>query len=509
MVSSLPAVVGALLSHLYLPESPYFDLSQNRIPALLSSLRLLAQQHTAPQRATAALAAVGRMEREWKRRLLSDPSNDEDDDSNDEFGDGNGGEKFYSSDNSKSDTSNGANAYSDAGNETDCLDDYPPSQSLSQSQKQKLLAGKSSPNASGVAVGSALVAGSSLSSDAADFATGDSLGGSGDGRLSGTTLAQHRSSPRLTPAAPHSGGNSMTTTIATTAAAAVTSGGSRPLRSRPNATAAVLAGSPVPPTRSRSLSTLNMTVAGVFSALAAEFSNCFAIASTLFQGKLFRITLLLQFVWFSLSFSTYGFSVWVPALFAHVGFKSSRFADAFIFTLAQVPACALGTYAVDHASVGRRRLLVAGALLTTLCTGIFAVEHSDKTLALVLVCLYQVFTTLAWNALDCLATESFPAPARSTAFALQAAAGRVGAILGQFMFSYLIDVSVTMLLGACAAITVFTALAGLALPAGLGEEAHAAATCTNSGAAANGDIGGAVMVEGDLKMRQLSLSSKG
>jgi hypothetical protein len=215
--------------------------------------------------------------------------------------------------------------------------------------------------------------------------------------------------------------------------------------------------------------------------VASEAAGCWSVAGTLFQRPHLRPLLLLQFAWFTLSMSTYGLSIWVPSLFAHVGFKSSRFADSFIFTAAQVPACAIGTVAVDHASVGRRRLLVAGALLTTLCTGAFALHHSDKAMALTLICCYQVFTTLTWNALDVLATEAFPAGARSTAFALQSAAGRVGAIVGQFLFSYLIDVSVTALLGACAAITVLTTVAGLALPSdeALGG-AHAIAAAANA-----------------------------
>jgi nitrate/nitrite transporter NarK len=48
--------------------------------------------------------------------------------------------------------------------------------------------------------------------------------------------------------------------------------------------------------------------------------------------------------------------------------------------------------------------------------------------------------------LDCLSTESYPTTLRTTGMAVLAGAGRLGSVAGQFVFSWLIDVSVAALL---------------------------------------------------------------
>ncbi len=224
----------------------------------------------------------------------------------------------------------------------------------------------------------------------------------------------------------------------------------------------------------------------LFSALSDTASALTAFTATarpLYRTPFFTRTLALQAVWAGLSLASYGLALWLPQLLKGAGFGKDRYAGAFLFTLAQAPGCALGTWGIDAPWGGKRRLLVGGAAATAAVGALFALagggaveDDGDdgqggggggvwggKGVALALICLYQIFTSVVWNTLDVLATVAFPASARSTAFALQAAAGRAGAIMGQFAFSYLVGVAPGAALWLCSGMMGAVALVGVGM----------------------------------------------
>jgi VNT family MFS transporter (synaptic vesicle glycoprotein 2) len=85
-------------------------------------------------------------------------------------------------------------------------------------------------------------------------------------------------------------------------------------------------------------------------------------------------------------------------------------------------------------------------------------------LVVLAACILNAVSTISWNSLDCLSTESFPTALRTTALGVLAASGRLGSIVAQFVFGALIDVSVPLLLTTAAAVLGAGALSSLLLP---------------------------------------------
>lgn len=171
------------------------------------------------------------------------------------------------------------------------------------------------------------------------------------------------------------------------------------------------------------------------------------------------VMLLLQSCWFTISLASDGIAVWIPSLYEEAGFSTSKYASVFIFSFSQLPAMLICFLLIDHPKYGRERLLFAGCGVAVASTFCFAFSHTSMLFCVVLSCLFELSVTVAFNALDALATESFPTHARATAFAVQSASGRLGAIAAQILFSALIEKSLTLLLLVCTFVLFVAALA--------------------------------------------------
>lgn len=150
----------------------------------------------------------------------------------------------------------------------------------------------------------------------------------------------------------------------------------------------------------------------------------------LFSPPLRKTTLILLVIWFTLCFGSYGISTWISELFMNIG-VSNVYADAFIFALANLPGNLISIYYVE--TYGRKRLLTWGMSLAAVAALCFAIDTKQTKMVVFFAALYNAFSTVGWNSLDCLSVESFPTNVRTSAMGVLAAAGRLGAILAQFI----------------------------------------------------------------------------
>jgi len=171
-------------------------------------------------------------------------------------------------------------------------------------------------------------------------------------------------------------------------------------------------------------------------------SGRYAMAKLL-SPPLIKTTLVLTVIWFTLCFGSYGISTWISELFMDLG-VSNAFLDSFIFSLANLPGNIVSIFYVE--TLGRRRLLTYGMGLSAIAAFGFAIDTKHKETVVLFAALFNAFSTVGWNSLDCLSCESFPTNVRTSAMGILAAAGRLGAVLAQFVNGSLED-NVPLLLG--------------------------------------------------------------
>merc|ERR1719158_1747205 len=88
--------------------------------------------------------------------------------------------------------------------------------------------------------------------------------------------------------------------------------------------------------------------------------------------------------------------------------------------------------------LGRKFFLVFSMLMSGACVFfIYLVKSEAANLAL--SCVFGFVSTMGFNSLDCLGIELFPTNVRSTAMAVTLAVARLGAILGNLVFGYLVE----------------------------------------------------------------------
>ena len=180
-----------------------------------------------------------------------------------------------------------------------------------------------------------------------------------------------------------------------------------------------------------------------------------------FAPSLLRTSLLLMIVWFALSLGWYGLTLWIPTIFAESDIELDEFQDAFLVQAANLPGNVISSLLVDR--VGRKGVLAWSLVFACAAAVAFPFARTEWTVVLC-ACLLNAASTCSWNALDCLSTESFPTSLRATSMGLLAATGRLGSVVGQFIFGALIHVSLFALLGVAGAVLLLGALAGALLP---------------------------------------------
>jgi hypothetical protein len=178
-----------------------------------------------------------------------------------------------------------------------------------------------------------------------------------------------------------------------------------------------------------------------------------------------RTATLLSVVWFCISFGWYGLILWLPTLFKASDIELDVYQDAFLVTAANLPGNLVSAFLMDR--VGTKAVLAASLVLAAGSAAAFPFARSEATVLLA-ACSLNAVSTCSWNALDCLSTEAFPSRLRTTSLGLLSASGRVGSIVGQFVFGALSEVSTAALLASAAIALAVGAAAALALPSGRG-----------------------------------------
>lgn len=193
----------------------------------------------------------------------------------------------------------------------------------------------------------------------------------------------------------------------------------------------------------------------------AEDNQTIKKSLNLLFGKEFRTTTLtVMAIWFTLSFGSYGISTWISILFSDVGIGNA-YAASFIFAIANLPGNLISLYFID--TFGRRWLLSVGMCLAGLSTIGFALDTKDEAVVVLFASLFNAFSVIGWNSLDCLSAEGFPTVARSSAMGLLAASGRIGAIAGQFVNGSL-ENNIPLLLFVTSACSIFGGCIAWLLP---------------------------------------------
>jgi len=178
------------------------------------------------------------------------------------------------------------------------------------------------------------------------------------------------------------------------------------------------------------------------------------------------ITLPLQLIWFTLSFGSYGLLTWINSIFVEVNLSNVYF-NALLFAAANLPGNILAGALMDR--IGRRRLLTVSLSCSAVSLFVFAhysqvrpdvdMPNANTTMIVLSACSFQAFSIASWNCLDTITGEEFPTSVRSTGLGICTASGRIGALIAQFVNSWLIDEPARLLLVASA-----TLLFGAASP---------------------------------------------
>lgn len=135
-------------------------------------------------------------------------------------------------------------------------------------------------------------------------------------------------------------------------------------------------------------------------------------------------------IWFLLSFGSYGITTWISQLFDDIGITDVYLAS-LIVSLATLPGNIVAVVYIDR--IGRRPLLIYGMMLSALVAGGLPFGEKYPTLVVSCAALFNAFSIVGWNALDCISVEYFPIHIRTSAMGVLASLGRLGAIASQFV----------------------------------------------------------------------------
>lgn len=159
-------------------------------------------------------------------------------------------------------------------------------------------------------------------------------------------------------------------------------------------------------------------------------------------GSLFRTkaqtfnTLYIFFMWFCITFNTYGVGYFTPYILRTLGFTDTlSLLGGVVVSLFAVIGSIIMFLSVER--VGRKPLATAGFILLAIIDLGLALASDSHVFALLLV-LFSVFQLVAWigpaGLVGVVAPEVFPTDIRSFGTGLAAGIGRAGAIVGIVMF---------------------------------------------------------------------------
>jgi VNT family MFS transporter (synaptic vesicle glycoprotein 2) len=181
--------------------------------------------------------------------------------------------------------------------------------------------------------------------------------------------------------------------------------------------------------------------------------------SKLFSHKYYRRTLLISILNFTLSFATYGISLWMPTIFAKMEDSPSssfcdsvsnseitgpdcqkgnkeQYIDSIYFALIQLPGNVATITILDW--IGPKPILII-SLLTSSITTLCLAYSTSAWESFMISCFYSLVSVFSWNSLNVLNSFLFPVEIRSTATGLMSGANRVGGLLGALCTGLLLE----------------------------------------------------------------------
>eukprot|EP00405_Crypthecodinium_cohnii_P012001 CAMPEP_0206425978 /NCGR_PEP_ID=MMETSP0324_2-20121206/4104_1 /ASSEMBLY_ACC=CAM_ASM_000836 /TAXON_ID=2866 /ORGANISM="Crypthecodinium cohnii, Strain Seligo" /LENGTH=514 /DNA_ID=CAMNT_0053890845 /DNA_START=183 /DNA_END=1727 /DNA_ORIENTATION=- len=146
------------------------------------------------------------------------------------------------------------------------------------------------------------------------------------------------------------------------------------------------------------------------------------------SSELRGATLKLGIIWFMMSFSYGGFTLWLPELLKHKGIEGAGVYTMYgIMIAAEVPGLCLTTFLVWQ-GVEKRYVLsgsICGCLISMLAA---TLVHRQALVPVVLACIY-FFVVSAWATLYVLTPEAYPATCRATASGMLRIISSTGSML--------------------------------------------------------------------------------
>jgi len=212
----------------------------------------------------------------------------------------------------------------------------------------------------------------------------------------------------------------------------------------------------------------------------------------LFKSPLLWVTMMMLFINFSIQFGYYGLWLWFPELFNKLNLyqidhpnesksvceitdykpqnstaseecipSGDVFFNSFLISISALPGNVWTMVHMDK--LGRKFFLVFSMLMSGACVFfIYLVKSEAANLAL--SCAFGFVSTMGFNSLDCLGIELFPTNVRSTAMAVTLAVARLGAILGNVIFGYFIELSCAVPILMVAVLLISGGLLSIRLP---------------------------------------------
>lgn len=222
------------------------------------------------------------------------------------------------------------------------------------------------------------------------------------------------------------------------------------------------------------------------------------LSSQLFSPSYLRITTIMIAINFAIQFGYYGLWLWFPELFnkletyykAHptdsvsvcqvIDFEFQEevnstsvascveqipddqvFINSFIISISAGPS---NLWTIFHMDKLGRRFFLCFSMFLSGCSAFLIYLVNSSAMNLVVSCVFGAVSTMGFNSLDCLGVELFPTHLRSTAMAVTLVAARLGAILGNLVFGYLVETHCSVPILMVAALLIGGGFMGLLLP---------------------------------------------
>merc|ERR1719410_1148360 len=157
----------------------------------------------------------------------------------------------------------------------------------------------------------------------------------------------------------------------------------------------------------------------------------------LYSPSLRRQTLVLNFVWFTVS-TAHGLCTWINTLFVTLG-MDHIYLHCLFFALANVPGNIFAAILSDN--VTRKTLLISSMVLTSVCLNFFAYASSQPNPSNFYVtlsaCAYHTFLILTLCTLSVMTAEIFPTSVRNSGMGICIAYGRISEMITQYLGAFL------------------------------------------------------------------------